>query len=54
MTKLFKTKPVHEKRTIRYPILMTEKEAETIRHSALIGVNAENGKNCTLRLFCIA
>lgn len=36
MTKLFKTKPAHEKRTIRYPILMTEKEAETIRHSALI------------------
>lgn len=36
MTKLFKTKPAHEKRTIRYPILLTEKEAETIRHSSLI------------------
>ena len=36
MTKLFKTKPAHEKRTIRYPILLTEQEAETIRHSALI------------------
>lgn len=36
MTKLFKTKPAHEKRTIRYPILLTEKEAETIRHAAFI------------------
>lgn len=36
MTKLFKTKPAHQKRTIRYPILMTEKEAETIRQAALI------------------
>ena len=36
MTKLFKTKPAHEKRIIRYPILLTEQEAETIRHAALI------------------
>ena len=36
MTKLFKTKPAHQKRTIRYPILLTQKEAETIRHFALI------------------
>lgn len=36
MTKLFKTKPAHEKRIIRYPILLTEQEAETIRRAALI------------------
>lgn len=36
MRKLFKTKPADEKRSIRYPILLTEKEAMAIRNSALI------------------
>lgn len=36
MSKLFKTKNADEKKTVRYPILLTEKEATTIRKSALI------------------
>lgn len=36
MTKLFKPKPADEKRSIRYPILLTEKEAMAIRNAALI------------------
>jgi uncharacterized protein (DUF1778 family) len=36
MTKLFQKKEPSELRSVRYPILLTEAEAETIRHSASI------------------
>lgn len=36
MTKLFKNKDPATVRSVRYPILLTEEEAETIRHSASI------------------
>jgi len=36
MYKLFQKKPAEEVRTIRYPLLLTQAEAKTIRHSAEI------------------
>ena len=36
MTKLFQMKPLTDLRSVRYPILLTEKEAEEIRLSANI------------------
>ena len=36
MTKLFTAKASADLRSVRYPILLTQEEAETIRHSASI------------------